>query len=285
MNKEMGAEEIRCWACWESTNAQENPLVRVCHGCKDVDLQYIHQQCINKYITGLIAARCPHGLMSDIVPFVADRTLRALASDQQMPLQPIQVAVGDDQQAVSPIDDQMQPLVPQEKQEIPADLPHLPGMTAISVNVGCTRCLEAYLVYSRRVSALRVLRHDKLLRVLMLLMTLCIVIMIGCCVSILVKAHEYVQMMSKTNLPISENDTRMQVYSVMMGCQMVDIRQWALVMMAVFSGLYTVTSAVVLRHCGGYSEITVVGEQLCSMNSPSHHIDVADALKHSQTSL
>jgi hypothetical protein len=27
-------DSIKCWACWESTNSQRNPLIRVCQGCK-----------------------------------------------------------------------------------------------------------------------------------------------------------------------------------------------------------------------------------------------------------
>jgi hypothetical protein len=51
--------EYKCWACWESTNRSSNPLIRVCYGCKDPELQYIHQQCINSYISSLPLPRRP----------------------------------------------------------------------------------------------------------------------------------------------------------------------------------------------------------------------------------
>ena len=44
---------VRCWCCWETSFTKENPLIRVCRNCKDIDLQYIHQDCINKYISCL----------------------------------------------------------------------------------------------------------------------------------------------------------------------------------------------------------------------------------------
>ena len=53
------ASSIKCWACWESANSYRNPLVRVCRGCKDRELQYIHQECINSYISSLPVPRRP----------------------------------------------------------------------------------------------------------------------------------------------------------------------------------------------------------------------------------
>jgi hypothetical protein len=56
----------RCWCCWETSDFPSDPLIRVCTGCKDIDLQYIHQSCINNYLTtvssiekiSLACARC-----------------------------------------------------------------------------------------------------------------------------------------------------------------------------------------------------------------------------------
>jgi DNA-directed RNA polymerase subunit RPC12/RpoP len=56
----------KCWACWETMSSNSNPLIRVCKGCKgrkqtdiDPELQYIHQNCINSYITSLPQPRRP----------------------------------------------------------------------------------------------------------------------------------------------------------------------------------------------------------------------------------
>jgi hypothetical protein len=43
----------KCWCCWEFSETPDDPLIRVCRGCKDPDLQYIHQDCINQYISNL----------------------------------------------------------------------------------------------------------------------------------------------------------------------------------------------------------------------------------------
>jgi hypothetical protein len=41
----------QCWACWETEETVGNPLIRTCRGCKDVDLKWIHQECMNNYIS------------------------------------------------------------------------------------------------------------------------------------------------------------------------------------------------------------------------------------------
>ncbi|KAJ3243391.1 Sperm associated antigen 1 [Chytriomyces hyalinus] len=43
----------QCWCCWESDETDSNPLIRVCHGCKDVDLQWVHQKCVNSFVSML----------------------------------------------------------------------------------------------------------------------------------------------------------------------------------------------------------------------------------------
>ncbi|KAJ3214900.1 hypothetical protein HK099_006618 [Clydaea vesicula] len=53
LSEEHVTSSVKCWCCWESDSTTQNPLIRVCKGCKDVDLQYIHQECIDKYITSL----------------------------------------------------------------------------------------------------------------------------------------------------------------------------------------------------------------------------------------
>ena len=44
-------EKGRCWCCWEETDSVSNPLIRACYGCKDLDLQWIHQKCIDQYMS------------------------------------------------------------------------------------------------------------------------------------------------------------------------------------------------------------------------------------------
>jgi hypothetical protein len=54
-NSSIASEGVVCWCCWETTNTSSDPLIRVCRGCRDPDLQFIHQSCINKFLTALPA--------------------------------------------------------------------------------------------------------------------------------------------------------------------------------------------------------------------------------------
>ncbi|KAJ3211917.1 hypothetical protein HDU67_004189 [Dinochytrium kinnereticum] len=49
----------QCWCCWEPADSPANPLIRACLGCKDPDLQYIHQDCIDRWVTALPTPRTP----------------------------------------------------------------------------------------------------------------------------------------------------------------------------------------------------------------------------------
>jgi hypothetical protein len=44
--------------------------------------------------------------------------------------------------------------------------------------------------------------------------------------------------------------------------QPIDIRVWAAGMMSIFFLAYAITVMMVLRHCGGYSEIMVLGKKV-----------------------
>ncbi|KAJ3101219.1 hypothetical protein HDU97_001570 [Phlyctochytrium planicorne] len=55
------AERVKgqCWCCWEDEETPENQRIRACLGCKDPDLQYIHQECIDRWVTALPQPRTP----------------------------------------------------------------------------------------------------------------------------------------------------------------------------------------------------------------------------------
>ncbi len=42
---------MHCWACWDS--ADQSTFIRPCLGCLDPELQYIHQDCMNRYMNSL----------------------------------------------------------------------------------------------------------------------------------------------------------------------------------------------------------------------------------------
>ncbi|KAI9145096.1 hypothetical protein BKA69DRAFT_662361 [Paraphysoderma sedebokerense] len=52
-SSETVSKKGRCWACWLYNDTASNPLIRACLGCRDVDLQYIHRECIEKYLNSL----------------------------------------------------------------------------------------------------------------------------------------------------------------------------------------------------------------------------------------
>ncbi|KAJ3347871.1 hypothetical protein HDU83_001697 [Entophlyctis luteolus] len=55
----------KCWCCWEMFDDSSNPLIRVCLGCLDPDLQWIHQRCIDNYLSLL---PLPRGTPPDALP-------------------------------------------------------------------------------------------------------------------------------------------------------------------------------------------------------------------------
>lgn len=50
-------KKSRCWCCWDSSDKTSDRLVKVCGGCKDPDLQWIHQTCIDRFISMLSSPR------------------------------------------------------------------------------------------------------------------------------------------------------------------------------------------------------------------------------------
>ena len=66
-----------CWACWQPAT-KSDPLIRACLKCKDPSLQYIHSNCINKFITIQLLASNPLGAVEEHVPFISQTTLNEI---------------------------------------------------------------------------------------------------------------------------------------------------------------------------------------------------------------
>ncbi|KAI9336319.1 hypothetical protein BDR26DRAFT_864902 [Obelidium mucronatum] len=49
----------RCWCCWDTAEKDDDRLIRICRGCKDIDLQWIHQNCANQFLTKLPSPKKP----------------------------------------------------------------------------------------------------------------------------------------------------------------------------------------------------------------------------------
>lgn len=71
-------EIVKCWCCWET--GLQSELIRVCRGCKDPDLQYIHQECMDRYITNLPTPRQRTQRHQDAD--TEDETLPLIANEQ-----------------------------------------------------------------------------------------------------------------------------------------------------------------------------------------------------------
>ncbi|KAI8610505.1 hypothetical protein BC830DRAFT_1145494 [Chytriomyces sp. MP71] len=77
----------RCWCCWDATETRANPLIRPCRGCKDPDLQWIHQACIDTYLTKLPARMRHEAAQSRTVRFKCARCCDAyMVSETPVPL-------------------------------------------------------------------------------------------------------------------------------------------------------------------------------------------------------
>jgi len=131
----------RCWACWEEAETAKDPLIRVCRGCKDPDLQYIHQSCINKYISSLPISHSP---------------------DPEQPTSPTLI-----RQAANEI-------------HLLLNNPTR-NVTVEKSLYSCTRCKDPYRVQVQPISCFVTFWKDTYLRTAMIFMTLCIGILTAAC--------------------------------------------------------------------------------------------------------
>jgi hypothetical protein len=206
----------------------KNPLIRACLGCKDPDLQYVHLQCINKYITTLVMMRHPTLELETHVPFLSAEAMQGIQQSESS--------------------GEYHPLVlnhqpPCVGTMMGCSCPQYERLDALKLH--CSRCMDSYNVLTRPVSSLRVLMHDRIMRVLVGLMTLCILILIVASMTIILVSHK-----DKNNRPIFIetwwNSTPM------------DVRVWASLLMGAFVLTYTITVAVVLYYSSGYREVLVL---------------------------
>ncbi|KAJ3042082.1 hypothetical protein HDV00_008164 [Rhizophlyctis rosea] len=187
----------RCWCCWEETDTSRNPLIRVCLGCKDPDLQFIHQECIDKYVSNLPP---PPVRRED-----AFNALRAELNEAGRPAAPsalvgvlefIQEAASSSPlpgfsfgsinqpnntptPSPGPSTTTTPPPEPAPAEALPpTDQPQSPDYY-------CTRCRHPYTVKTYPIHPIRVAWSDPFLRYSILLMFICIVILTVCCTILL----------------------------------------------------------------------------------------------------
>ncbi|KAI8612493.1 hypothetical protein BC830DRAFT_1136369 [Chytriomyces sp. MP71] len=137
----------RCWCCWEVADTPQNPLIRVCKGCKDLDLQWIHQVCVDSYLSAL----------------------------------PVSVAVLQAGQMVQLPREEGE----REHESGGANAVAGPEFTVRNKGFRCTRCDDLYNVLECPVPRIQVILNDKNLRASVLVMVVCMAVITACSISII----------------------------------------------------------------------------------------------------
>ena len=261
-------EGPRCWCCWltksDPVTTDQNPLIRACTGCKDEDLQYVHRDCMNRYITNLIQIRQPYENVSQ-VPYI--------------PYEAVKDILGGSQGKKLPAFRHHAPSCRQYNKNTTTMTTTTMTTTTTSANANananatnrkaglferqcrcprydrldglelkCTRCTDPYNVVARPISAFQVLLSDRVLRVLVGLMSLCMLILVSAS-SLLIWA------------PHRMDDGRPALtIRTWWSASPMDIRLWAGILMGAFVAIYAITIAVVLYHCAGFREILVLAK-------------------------
>lgn len=244
-----------CWACWESIETQNNPLIRACLGCKSIELQFIHRECINKYLTNLLitrAATLGEGAIPGL-PYLDTGIVRVLT--QEGTGQPTGMIAAETDEKSTDFDTKHATEDDEESQnllarQIPRGWKHLDNG-----KIRCTRCMDQYIVALKPVSPLRVLFHDRLLKILTILMTLCVIVLLFACGSILYQAQSY---LNKVGYEVGAEHLKIQVWGFP---EKVDIRMWSLGMCSIFIGAYAITLVIVFRHLRGFFDVQVINKK------------------------
>ncbi|KAJ3069317.1 hypothetical protein HDU98_007628 [Podochytrium sp. JEL0797] len=167
----------RCWCCWETAETPQDPLIRVCRGCKDPDLQWIHQSCVDSYLSALPPS-------SDIPEIDTPRPDTADVADQRIADLEAGIALPDAQQEFM-FDTDSGFVFP------PTNLVASPAAVRASNTVEakrifkCTRCSDPYNVQETEISRFYIILTDTHLRTAFLIMLVCMIIITWCSVSIM----------------------------------------------------------------------------------------------------
>lgn len=250
----MITNEIRCWACWETDDTHSNPLIRACLKCKDEELQYIHQTCIDTYMSNIIQARFPGGWQSfnscDNIPYLSRETMQSLTSKYADKTGSIESSKAFNH------NDHIE-----SESLLSTTTCTRNGWTSLAfMDMHCTRCMDEYDVMAKPVNPLRVLAFDRVMRVLMALMTICIIVLCTSCILLIVNANDFVRQCLVAGQSQLDAEKELLISTWVLP-QPMDVRNWAMLMSVTFTGSYLITLFVVLCHSSGYSEITVNGKE------------------------
>ncbi|KAI3635499.1 hypothetical protein MIR68_006137 [Amoeboaphelidium protococcarum] len=255
-------ERSRCWACWESDNGPDcrDPLVKVCTGCKDPDLQYIHQNCIDLYVTNIIKDSAAQAgfpmLIYDVFSSrnILDCQVADFVSFRQQQQNKTQITRDDGDiyngarmtqlgQSTSTI------------QNILKDIQRLfyPHTYVLDSLLKCTRCMQNYKIHLSPMRPLKALRADKSMLWLVSILSISVAVLFVACLSMIVSSHMDALAMARMN-PTTNYVIVMNTYIFK---EPVEIRSFALWMMGIFGAFYTLTISAIMYHLTGYVQVTV----------------------------
>ncbi|KXS15974.1 hypothetical protein M427DRAFT_56270 [Gonapodya prolifera JEL478] len=195
----------KCWICWETlVTSATGPLIRACRGCKDPDLQWSHQTCIDKYVSNLPPPQ-PRPPVSE----VPEESVPSEQGDSVGRRDPEPCTEGNSGDIATIITIGEGEAFSQTHHEAASSTrgttstvsrlhsflaAHLPHIIPVRRNVGsldtpvdphvykCTRCTDVYTVRRTKISPLKVLfteRDEVMLKWATLFMTACLFIVTG----------------------------------------------------------------------------------------------------------
>lgn len=273
-----GQNDTACWACWESENNIDNPLIRACTGCKSVDLQLIHHRCLQSYLanTAINQYQQHTGLYypPTLTNIPALEQLFGYSSQHQMLFdhavmtwllsRRLFVRSESAEEVMSPGDEE--PLVPEQFQHNVVNESEIASHLSIIQNqvhqywsngrlvrlhsvpgMSCARCLDGYNVYARPVSAFKAIRTDPFLSLLLLFTTICIIVVwVSSCI-LYFEAYSHWSA-GKGNLVLDVPWFAMQL----------DVRIFSVSITSFFSSFYLYTLYNVMSMCRGHWQIAGV---------------------------
>ena len=235
-------------------------MIRVCLGCRDPDLQYIHQNCIDKYLSNLPP---PPTRRSDAFNALQAGQAGQLAQPTDSGIVGVleflrenapmitggfgmgQSAVGASYGSINdtPRRREASPTTIIQVDAPPEALPTSQSSTTPTPEFYCTRCRHPYNVKTTPIHPVKVMISDPFLRYSILLMFICIIVLTVCCGILL---YQYWGTDTLVwDVGISWLNLRMDVFagSILVVCHFVNALTWWMC----------------LDHCGGRTKKSVVG--------------------------
>lgn len=231
-----------CWACWDEDDNAGNPLIRACMGCKSDELKYIHEKCIETFITNLLISRAETLGVASIpgIPYLNGKATDSLIKSGVLSLD----IMNDGKKEKGA--DECEPLMRgYQNMELASPLEKQ------ALDLRCSRCLDAYSIKLYQLSSFRVLLSDQTMSILAALMTISVGILIIACSYVLYQGYAFAEKYGE------ERAAKELLIKTWAFGYDVDARTWASFMMFCFISAFLITSYAVYSHESGYSKVKV----------------------------